>query len=173
MENQGGDNVCEESTFQQVFTEQSEGLRNFLYYRCGQLPQAEDWVQESFVRLWENCAKVPVAKAKSFLYTVANNLFLNEVKHQKVVLTFQQSHRKNTIETITPEDILEGEEFKQRLEQAISALPEGQRTVFLLNRTEQKTYKEIAELLGVSVKAIEKRMHKALVSLRQVLKQTP
>jgi RNA polymerase sigma-70 factor (family 1) len=163
--------VCEEATFQGVFREYAEGLRNFLYYRCGHLPQAEDWVQESFVRLWKNCAKVPLPKVKGFLYTVANNLFLNEVKHQQVVLSFRQQQPRTGQDTLTPQVILEGEEFKARLTAAIADLPEGQRTVFLLNRTEQKTYKEIAELLGISVKAVEKRMHKALLNLRQVARE--
>ena len=53
---------------------------------------------------------------------------------------------------------------------AIASLPEGQREVFLLNRMDQMTYKEIAEFLGVSQKAVEKRMHKALVKLRKTIK---
>ncbi|MEL7378209.1 MAG: sigma factor-like helix-turn-helix DNA-binding protein, partial [Bacteroidota bacterium] len=52
----------------------------------------------------------------------------------------------------------------------IEDLPEGQRTVFLMNRSDGKTYKEIAELLGLSVKAVEKRMHGALVHLRKSVK---
>jgi RNA polymerase sigma factor (sigma-70 family) len=66
---------------------------------------------------------------------------------------------------------LEEQEFKQQLEKAISDLPEGQREVFLLNRIDKKTYREIAEMLGVSVKAIEKRMHKALKALRVLTKR--
>lgn len=163
------DNVCEEATFQKVFQEHSEELRNFLYYRCKQVPQAEDWVQESFVRLWRNCAKVPLEKAKGFLYTVANNLFLNEVKHQKVVQHFQQTQNVQKQEINTPQLLLEGEEFRERLEAAIASLSEGQRTVFLLNRVEQKTYKEIASLLDISIKTVEKRMHKALIALRKTI----
>jgi len=55
------------------------------------------------------------------------------------------------------------------LEEAINSLPEGQREVFLLNRIEKHTYKQIAEMLDVSVKAIEKRMHKALLKLKTLL----
>ena len=52
---------------------------------------------------------------------------------------------------------------------AISDLPEGQREVFLLNRIDKKTYKEIAEMLDISVKAVEKRMNLALQDLRNYL----
>ena len=159
--------VCKEQIFKSIFLEHAKSLRNFLYYKSGQLKQAEDWVQDAFSKLWENCAKVQPEKAKSYLFTIANNLFLNEVAHQKVVLQFEQKgHTQRTNES--PEFLLEEQEFQQRLEKAINDLPEGQRLVFLMNRIDKKTYKEIAEILEISVKAVEKRMHKALVSLRKI-----
>ncbi|MEL6391787.1 MAG: sigma-70 family RNA polymerase sigma factor [Bacteroidota bacterium] len=162
--------VCEKSTFQRVFMTHSEELRNFLYYRCGQMQQAEDLVQECFVRLWKNCAKVTIEKAKGFLFTAGNNLFLNEIKHQKVVLQYHQQVRMPDRDKADPQKLLEYEEFRTHLKEAIEDLQEGQRTVFLMNRSDGKTYKEIAELLGLSVKAVEKRMHGALVHLRKSVK---
>ena len=162
--------TCQEKTFKSIFMAQAEGLRNFLTYKTGNIQQAEDLVQDAFGRLWENCAKVPVEKAKSFLFTVANNLFLNQVEHQKVVLKFEKKgHTQRSNET--PQYLLEEEEFRQRLATAINDLPEGQRTVFLMNRIDKKTYREIAGELGISVKAIEKRMHSALATLRKIHKK--
>lgn len=150
--------------------EHAEGLRNFLYYKSGNLPQAEDLVQDAFGKLWENCEKVKPEKAKSFLFTVANNLFLNQVEHRKVVLKFEnRGHSQQSNET--PQYLLEQEEFRLRLEKAIAGLPEGQRVVYLMNRIDKKTYKEIAEALEISVKAVEKRMHKALNVLRKISKK--
>lgn len=164
------DGVCEDHVFKQVFSEQSENLRNFMYYRCGDLERSDDFVQEAFMRLWNNCAKVPFEKAKSFLFTAANNLFLNEVKHEKVKLKFRQVKRVEASNE-SPEFLMEEKEFKARLEKAISDLPEGQRTVFLMNRIDKKTYKEIAATLGVSQKAVEKRMSKALAALKKISKK--
>ena len=62
---------------------------------------------------------------------------------------------------------MEETEFKAKLDNALNALPDNQRTTFLLNRIDGKKYAEIAELEGVSVKAIEKRMHLALKTLRE------
>ncbi len=164
------DNVCQEQVFQSIFITQAERLRNFMYYKTGNLQQAEDLMQDAFGKLWENCAKVVADKAKSFLFTVANNLFLNEVAHQKVVLKFEnQGHRQQM--NINPQFLLEEQEFKQRLEAAISALPEGQRVVFLMNRIDKKKYREIAVELEISVKAVEKRMHQALSTLRKIHKK--
>ena len=62
---------------------------------------------------------------------------------------------------------MEENEFKNKLQNAISNLTEGQRTAFLLNRIEGKKYREIAVILEISVKAVEKRMSLALASLRK------
>ncbi len=159
--------VCQEKVFESIFSTHAESLVNFMYYKCGDYPASEDIVQEAFGKLWKECAKVSIEKSKSFLFTVATNMFLNKVKHDKVVLKFaRRGQSERSIET--PQYLLEEAEFKQKLELAISALPEGQRVVFLMNRIDKMKYKEIANNLGLSVKAIEKRMHKALVSLRKI-----
>jgi RNA polymerase sigma-70 factor (ECF subfamily) len=66
---------------------------------------------------------------------------------------------------------MEEDQFREKLERAITNLTEGQRTAFLLQRIEGKKYQEIAEILGISVKAVEKRIHGALVSLRAEIGQ--
>ncbi len=161
------ESVCQNKVFESLFHKYAESLVNFMYYKSGSYSRAEDLMQDAFSKLWKECSKVSIEKAKSFLFTVANNAFLNEIKHQKIVLKFEQkghSERSN----VTPQYLLEEKEFKERLEQAIAALPEGQRVVFLMNRIEKMKYKEIAERLDLSVKAIEKRMHKALTELRKI-----
>ena len=127
-------------------------------------------MQDAFVKLWKDCAKVTFEKAKSFLYTVAKNTFLNQVKHQKIVLKFEKRGHSQ-LNQESPQYLLEESEFKLKLETAIAALPEDQRVVFLMNRIDKMKYREIAEHLNLSVKAIEKRMHKALVELRKVARK--
>ena len=68
--------VCEQINYEQIFNTHSKTLYNFVYYKCGDKQQAEDIVQDAFIKLWKNCSKVIFEKAKSFLYTVARNLFL-------------------------------------------------------------------------------------------------
>ena len=159
-------NVCEEQIFSSVFKANSKTIFNYIYYKFGNEEKAHDAVQEAFVKLWENCAKVSPEKAKSYLYTVANNLYLNVIKAEKVRLKYADLH-SNSISHESPEYVLEEKQFKEKLDKALNNLPENQRTTFLLNRVDGKKYKEIAELEGVSVKAIEKRMHLALKTLRE------
>ncbi|MGC1514980.1 MAG: sigma-70 family RNA polymerase sigma factor [Maribacter sp.] len=158
-------NVCEEAIYNRVFKETSKTIFNYIYYKFGNEEKANDAVQEAFVKLWENCAKVPPEKAKSFLYTVANNVSLNVLKAEKVRLKYADKSLKTSHES--PEFLLEEKQFKDKLDNALNSLPENQRTTFLLNRIDGKKYAEIAEMEGVSVKAIEKRMHLALKSLRE------
>ncbi|NHM06355.1 sigma-70 family RNA polymerase sigma factor [Flavobacterium sp. CYK-4] len=163
--------ICDENIFSTFFKTNARALRNYLYFKFGNEEQANDISQEAFIKLWENCQDVPPEKAKSFLYTVANNATLNQIAHQKVVLNYAQNKTSNTLNNQSPEFILEEQQFKDKLEKAIANLTEAQRTAFLLNRIEGKKYTEIAEMLDISVKAVEKRIHGALVSLRANIEQ--
>jgi len=131
---------------------------------------AEDIAQESFIRLWQKCADVILEKVTGFVHTVANRLFLDQVRSKKVSLRFEKDQlpQQNSED---PYYILRTEEFRERIEAVISDLPEGQREVFLLNRIDKHTYKEIAEMLGVSQTAVEKRMAKALVKLKDRIEE--
>lgn len=159
-----------ESGFKAFYLEYAEGLRNFMYYKTGDIQQAEDLMQEAFVRLWQKRTEIQPEKAKSFLFTVANNLFLDKVRHQKVVRNFELEPRSDR-DKESPEYQMEVQEFKKQLEEALANLSEGSREVFLMNRLEDLPYREIAERLGISQKAVEKRMSKALKELRKLTKK--
>ena len=160
------DHVCEEAVYSSLFRAHSKTIFNFIFYKYGNEEKAHDAVQEAFVKLWENCSKVPPQKAKSYVYTVANNLYLNVLKAEKVRLKYAEKAPSAT-DTVSPEYVLEEKQFQEKLDKALNALPENQRTTFLMNRIDGMKYQEIAEMEGVSVKAIEKRMHLALKSLRE------
>lgn len=159
--------VCEAKVYESIYKKYSKSLYSFMYFKCGDADRANDLVQEAFIKLWNNCAKVIYEKTKSYLYTIANNQFLNEVAHFKVKLKYEQHSGKEDSNIESPEFLLEEKEFMDKLQLAIDGLTPGEREVFLLNRIENKKYREIAEMLGISVKAVEKRMHGALIKLRE------
>ena len=159
-------NICNSQTFKSFYETYSKELKRFLYYKFGDIESANDVVQDAFIKLWDNCSKVPYSKAKSFLFTVANNLFLNIKKHEQVVRK-NQIHFAKSSTNESPDFLMEEKEFQIKLESVINSLPQKQKEVFLLSRIEKKKYREIAEMLNISVKAVEKRMHNALIVLRK------
>lgn len=155
--------------FKDIFDQYYTPIKNFLYYKCGDIDQSEDLAQDVFVKLWDKREEVQLETVKSYLYTIANNMLLNKIRHDKVVVNFAERN-KNQQEEHSPEFQLQEKEFKEELEGVISRMPEKQREVFLMNRIEEMTYKEIADRLELSVKAVEKRMHGALSHLREHIK---
>lgn len=158
--------LCQENHFRDFYVTHVQSASNFAYFKCGDDQAALDLVQDAFAKIWENCSKIDFSKAKTYLFTSINNLFLNTIKHQKVVLRYAKDAPNFDIHNQSPEYLLEEEEFRLKLTSAIAALNELQREVFLLNRIEGKKYREIAELLDISPKTVEKRMSGALQILK-------
>ncbi len=162
--------ICDKSRFSILYEKYAQSLSNLLFYKYGELLNPSDKVQEAFIKLWENCAKIKPEAAKSYLYKTANNLMLNEVKHQNVILKYQQVKPKDYTNE-SPEFVLRKKEFLKRLERALSNLKEEERTAFLLNKVEGKSHKEIAEILGVTRKVAEHRIYAALNKLKDQLEE--
>ncbi len=167
--NQRSENVCQRSKFQQLFEQHAEDLYKFLYYKYGSENNPSDLVQEAFTKLWNNCKSVPPEKAKSFLFTVANNLALNELDKKKTALKYKSANVVSMETNESPEFIFQEKEYMDRLQSALASLTEAQRVAFMLNRVEGKRHKEIAEMLGISRKAVEKRIYTALAVLKEKL----
>lgn len=160
-------NLCDENHFNHFYLKNVQSATNFAYYKCGDSDAALDLVQDAFTKIWENCSKIDFTKVKTYLLTTVNNLFLNTIKHNKVVLAYAKKTPNLDTNNQSPEYLLEEEEFKIKLQNAISSLTEAQREVFLMNRIDGKKYREIAEILEISQKAVEKRMSSALKTLKE------
>jgi RNA polymerase sigma-70 factor (family 1) len=151
--------------FEHIFDTWYEPIRNFLYYKSGDIKAAEDLTQDVFLKIWEKRSEIRNETVRPFLYKLANNMFLNRQDHLKVELKFVLDFQKG-VNNESPEFQMELTEFDARLQKAINGLDEKKRTVFLMNRIEKLTYNEIAENIGITVKAVEKRMEKALAYLK-------
>lgn len=162
------ENICEEAAFERIYNKYADDVHNFLYYKYGAQYNPRDKTQEAFMKLWDNCKKVPFAKAKSFLFSVANNMMLNEIKHQKVVLKHQKIKPKHYTNE-TPEFVLEQEQYFERYNKVLANLKEEHRVAFLLSKAEGKKHSEIAEMLGVTQKVVEYRIYSAFNVLKKKL----
>ncbi|MEJ1238375.1 RNA polymerase sigma-70 factor [Chryseolinea sp. T2] len=154
--------------FKTVFCMWQEAIFNFLLYKTRDTARAEDLLQEAFLKLWNARTSLNENQSvKNYLYAIADNLVLNEIRHDKVVARHQADLDKVLFtNTENPEFILEEKEWKEKLEGAIASLPEKPRIIFLMSRLEDLSYQEIADRLSISIKTVESHMVKALKHMR-------
>ncbi|HEX2968640.1 MAG TPA: sigma-70 family RNA polymerase sigma factor [Bacteroidales bacterium] len=158
-----------QTEFDEIFMEWYYPVRNSIYYKSGDMPFSEDITQEAFIKIWEKRDSVKKETVGPLLYKISANLFLNAVDHSKVEMKFVANQDINAL-SVSPEYELEMKDFDNRLHKALSDLDEKLRVVFLMNRIDDMTYNQIADNLGLSVKAIEKRMSKAMAFLQDQLR---
>lgn len=158
--------VCDKATFKDIYFKWNLPLQRFLMSKGLDLSKSSDLVQDTFMKLWSNCTKVEVEKVKSYLFTIARNLFIDHYRTEQTRLKLKlRSKNKSTF--IDGQFRMEMSEFGEHLESAINSMTNASKEVFILNRFNDMTYKEIAEQLEISVKAVEKRMSKALKHLSE------
>lgn len=151
--------------FKSCFDAHFEPLRNYLYYRSGDTELAQDIAQDSFMKIWEKQPEFNMNRIEGLLYKIANNKFIDHTRKNNSSNEYLKQ-LKLSINNTNPENHFQFEELKARYEKALVKLPENQRVVFLMNRIDGHTYKEIALKLDLSQKAVEKRMSKAIASLK-------
>jgi len=154
--------------FKSLFDRYFDEIRRYLYYRSGDADLSTDLAQDTFMRIWEKQMAILPGKDKGLLYKIAGDLFVSHVRRAKLgAVILAEFHFEP--QTTTPEEELQFAEMKEKIERLIKSLPDKQRVVYLMSRMEELTYREIAERLSLSVKAVEKRMTAALSYLRKEL----
>lgn len=153
--------------FKSLFDDNFDKIRNYVYFKCGNIEQAEDIAQEAFLKLWEKRKDVRKETMLSYLYRIAHNVFINQAKREQLSFKFQNNNPGSDVDKVSPEYEMELREFDEKLQKALANLPEINRVTFLMNRIEGKKYREIAENLGISVKTVEKRIQNALNQLKE------
>lgn len=155
--------------FKQLFDLYFDDVRRYVFYRSGDQEAATDIAQDTFMRIWEKQMVIEKKTAKQLLFKISRDMYINRYHREKRAFNFFETYQLNE-DSLTPEDQINLNELQQAYENALKTMPEKQREVFLMSRIDELKYKEIAEQLGLSVKAIEKRMSLALDHLKTHLK---
>jgi len=155
--------------FKILFDTYFEDVRRYVLYRSGDEDIATDIAQDTFMRVWEKQMMIDPKRVKGLLFKIAGDLFISQYRRKQVATNFLNAFQPHN-KSLTPEDEYNFQELKNAYDAALKSMPEKQRTVFLMNRIDELKYKEIADQLGLSVKAIEKRMSQALEHLKTNLK---
>lgn len=151
------------NAFQTLFYTYYKKLLDFSLYRTKDLETSKDLVQDVFTNVWNTREKLdPEKSIKSYLYKILTNQIINISKHSSsktIPLNDSIGYSSNFDNSANENEI--------DLFNAIEELPPKLKTVFMLSRIEGFKYSEIAEICEISVKAVEKRMTKALKLLRK------
>ncbi len=132
---------------------------------------AEEIVQEVFVKLWEKHSEIVIRTSiKAYLFRSVHNFAINQYHQQKV----RDNYKLHVEETRLFDEVHEqlvGQELEEGLQKAMGKLPEKRRQIFELSRMQGLKYKEIADQLNISIKTVEGQISKALIQIRENLKE--
>jgi RNA polymerase sigma-70 factor (ECF subfamily) len=152
-----------------IYDTHFDDLRRYLIYRSGDQDLSGDIAQNVFMKVWTKKIEIASGNIKSLLFKMATDEFISHIRRKKVEKEYTESIDLRLIrEPDNNDDLLEKKVLFQK---ALNQLPEKQKTALLMNKMQGLTYKEIAEVLNLSQKAIEKRIGLALKALKQNLNQ--
>jgi len=144
-------------------------LRSFFRKRAYNEQEADDLVQEVFVRLAAREPAAPMEHAEAYIFQMAANLLRDRARRHATRTAADRDLKAgdgNSVEEISPERVLLGKQRLALLERVLGELPERTRVVFLLHRFEELKYAEIARRLEISVSSVEKHMMEAMRRIR-------
>ncbi len=158
------------------FQQRLVGIMNHL---VGRLDEAEDLAQEVFLRVYRTRERyTPKAKFSTWLFTIANNLALNALRDRQrkpnVPLEVNDSgpmpaQRLVNVRDAPPTHNLAQEEMAAIVRRALDGLNERQRMAVVLNKFEDMGYTEIADVMGMTSKAVKSLLSRARGKLRDAL----
>lgn len=170
------------SAFEDLVEKYKQPVVNLLYRTLPDATEAEDLAQHVFLQVFKSAHRYRVsAKFSTWLYTIARNLCLNEIRRRS-------RHPADSLDAVNPEnedqpirqyedtknplapDLVLQDELARKIEEALSELPENQRTAIMLFREDEMSYEEIARILKCSLSATKSLIHRGRETLKQKLK---
>jgi RNA polymerase sigma-70 factor (ECF subfamily) len=170
------------AAFEQLVEKYKQPVMNLVVRSLHDPAEAEDLAQNVFIQVYKSAGRYkPKAKFSTWLFTIARNLCLNEVRRRArhPADSLDATHAENAdliwrqigdAKRDSPTEALLQAELEQRVESALGRLPEQQRTALLLYRNEQMSYEEIAVVLGCTLSATKSLIHRARETLKSLLK---
>lgn len=168
--------------FDTLFEKHRRRIINYIYRFVRNREVAEELAQEIFLKVYENASGYR-AKAKflSWLYTIATNVCLNEIRRPRFRAVHQSlddpdrgglgedAVRREIATSNGPDLELERLEMERAIKGALAQIPEKQRVAFILNKYQDLSYAEVADVLKLSEKAVKSLIHRAKEALAERL----
>ena len=158
-----------EDAFERLFLAYYDDLCAFASQYVSSSQDVEDLVQEVFLSVWERRKALdPQQSIRAYLYKATRNGALKNLNREQRWPTVQRELQEHSLRG-RPGEQLEHSEVEADVWEAVNALPERRREIFLLSRQHGLTYAEVAELLDISIKTVETQMGRALRYLEEEL----
>jgi len=168
--------------FEELVEKYKQPVMNFVYKTLPDPTEAEDLAQHVFLQVFKSSHRYePSARFKTWLFTIARNLCLNEVRRRRrhpadsLDETYPDAEDQPVRQavdgkTFSPPESLLHAELEEKIDVALGQLPEKQRTAILLCRGDEFSYEDIARVLECSVSATKSLIHRGRETLKQKLK---
>ncbi|TKG97074.1 RNA polymerase sigma-70 factor [Puteibacter caeruleilacunae] len=160
----------DQKAFKMLFDRYSRRLYSFaLSHLKGQV-DAEELVQDVFVKLWDKKEYLrSEGNIKAYIFRVAVNTVYDIVKKRKSESAYHEFIQQQDAHHNSTWDQVVFEELQQRHDSLVAEMPEKRREIYLMSRNEGLSNKEIAEKLDVSVRTVESQIYKAVSFLKEHL----
>lgn len=154
----------DETAFREFYFRYKDKLWHYAFSFLKSKEESDDIVQEIFIRFWElrNFIDTKLS-VSSLLYTMVRNRVLNHFRDMDIELQLKRALLlKHPVNDDSTEANLIFTEYQKILTEAIEHLPTQRKRIFNLSRMENKSHKEIAALLGISVSTVQEHISEAL-----------
>ena len=166
----------DERAYVELVNRYKDRLLNFVFQFLGDIEQAEDVVQDTMLRLYEKKHYYKeIAKFSTWIYTIARNLANTELRKRKRTKTtyLSQLSKERQFEIPAIQDdvdqSLQNEFINDRIQSAISNLPEHFKVVIILRDIQELSYEEISNIVEVPLGTIKSRINRARIQLQAEL----
>lgn len=161
----------DENAFRELFLLQYAGLCAYANKYVNDVDQAEEVVQDLFFNIWKKRDKLEInLSIEAYLFRSVRNACLNILKHIRIREIYKVAHEQEIRESESNQaNTLEAGELEEAIEIAIESMPPERKRIFKMSRIDGLKYREIADILNLSVKTVEAQMGKALKYLRDTL----
>jgi len=162
----GGD----EKAFEQLVKKYEHSVLNTIYRYVGDRVEAEDIAQEVFLRVWRQARNFKgESRFSTWLYRIVVNQCLSDRRKYKETLQPLDATIEKEDGSETPEAEVERRKGAEIVRKAVDELPSRQRIALILSKFEGKSYKEVAQIMGVSLSTVESLIFRARSSLKKKL----
>ncbi|MES2777201.1 MAG: RNA polymerase sigma-70 factor [Bacteroidota bacterium] len=159
--------------FRQLFLMLAASLRHFAFTIVHSREQAEEIVEDVFINLWQSREKMGTVKnLRMYLYVATKNTSLNYLRkktgqpHHEVI---DYAHVEIAASDPNPEQILISSEMRRRIDEVVQQLPPKCKLIFKMAKEDRLRYREIAQILNITVKTIDNQLAIALKKISEAI----